>query len=145
MKRRQFLASGAVVSALLSLRPEKILAEWSEKSFQHSSIDQAFMNVLGTRELVRSEGITIVAPPIAADSSAVPVEIYSSLKGEELFLFVEKNLTPLVFKCTLHGSALPYFSLNIKMREGSALYAVVREGSKFFMTSVNVEVVVQAC
>jgi sulfur-oxidizing protein SoxY len=145
MKRRQFLASGATISAFLSMRPAKLLAVWSEKSFQQSSLEQAFMNALGTKDIVRSDGITIVAPPVAPDSSAVPVEIYSALKCDQIFLFVEKNLTPLVFKCELHGSMRPFFSLSIKMREGSALYAVVREEGKYFMTSVQVEVMAQAC
>jgi sulfur-oxidizing protein SoxY len=145
MQRRQFLASGAIISAFLSMRPSKVLAEWSSKSFQQSSLEQAFMNTLGTKDIVRSEGITIVAPPVASDSSAVPVEIHASLQCDQLCLFVEKNLTPLVFKCELHGTMRPYFSLNIKMRESSALYAVVREGGKYFMTSVQVEVMAQAC
>ncbi len=145
MNRRQFLASGAIFSGLLSLFPEILLAEWNSNIFQQSSLEQSFMNALGTKDFIRSNKITIVAPPVASDSSAVPVEIYSSLKCDQLFLFVEKNLTPLVFKCELHGSMQPYFSLNIKMKEGSALYAVVREGGKYFVTSVQVEVMAQAC
>jgi sulfur-oxidizing protein SoxY len=145
MKRRQFLASGAMVSALLSMRPGKLIAEWSTKSFQHSSIDESFMNALGTRDLVHSEAVTIVAPPVASDGATVPVEVYSALMCDQLFLFVEKNLTPLVFKCDLHGNAQPYFALNIKMKESSTLYAVVSKGGKYFMTSVQVEVLAQAC
>ncbi len=145
MKRRQFLSSGAIVTAFLSMRPSKLLAEWSAKSFQQSSLEHAFMNALGTKDIVHSDAITIVVPPVAPDSSAVPVEIHSSLKCDQLFLFVEKNLTPLVFKCELHGTMYPYFALNIKMREGSALYAVVRESEKYYMTSVQVEVMAQAC
>ena len=121
------------------------MAEWSTKSFERSTLDNAFMNALGTRELVKSDAITIVAPPVASDSSAVPVEVISSIKGEEIYLFVEKNITPLVFKCRFHGSAHTGFALNIKMKESSALYAVVKAGSKYFMATVNVEVQAQAC
>ena len=145
MKRRQFLASGAIVSAFLSMRPGKLIAEWSAKSFQHSSIDESFMNALGTRDLVHSDAVTIVAPPVASDGATVPVEVYSSLKCDQLFLFVEKNLTPLAFKCDLHSNAQPYFAINIKMKESSALYAVASKGGKYFMTSVQVEVLAQAC
>jgi len=145
MKRRQFLSLGAVMSASLSIRPQSLLAEWNSKYFQKSSLEQAFMNAIGTHDFVRSDAITIVAPPIASDSSAVPVEIYSSLPCDQIFLFVEKNLTPLVFKCDIHGSMLPYFSLNIKMRESSALYAVIRDSGKYFMSTVQVEVMAQAC
>jgi len=145
MGRRQFLTTGAIFSAYLSMWPGSLFAGWSEKNFQHCTIEQAFMNTLGTREPFRSDKITIVAPPVAADGSMVPVQLISSLKGEEIYLFVEKNITPLVFKCNLKGNAIPWFSLNIKMKESSVLYAVVREGEKYFMSSVYVEVLVQAC
>lgn len=145
MRRRQFFSTGAIISVCLALRPESLFAEWSEKSFQRCTIEQAFVNALGTKELVRSDKITIVAPPLASDASSVPVQVISSLKGEEIFLFVEKNITPLVFRCALKGNAFPWFALNIKMKESSTIYAVVREGGKYFMSSVSVEVLVQAC
>ncbi len=145
MKRRQFLAVSTIFSTFLLIKPVKLLAEWSAKNFQQCSIDQAFMNALGTREIVTSDTITIRVPSVATDSSTVPVEVYSSLKGDQLYLFVEKNFVPLVFKCSLQGNAIPWFSLNIKMKESSALYAVVREGGKFFMASVHVEISSQAC
>ncbi len=146
MKRRQFIATGAVCSAyFLSMSPERLFGAWKAKDFQQCTIEQAFMAALGTRMPVSSEKITIVAPPIAEDSSVVPVQVISSLKSEVLYLFAEKNVTPLVFKCTLQGNVLPWFSLNIKMKDSSTLYAVVKSDGIFFMTSVHVEIVAQAC
>jgi len=145
MKRRQFFTTGAIFAAYLALKPGCLFASWSEKNFQRCTIEQAFVNALGTKELVKSDKITIVAPPVAADASAVPVQVISSLKGDEVYLFVERNITPLVFKCTLKGNALPWFSLNIKMKESSSLYAIVREGGNYFMASVHVDVLAQAC
>ena len=145
MRRRQFFTTGAIFSAFLPLLPGSLLASWSEKNFQRCTIEQAFVNAFGTKELVMSDKITIVAPPVAPDGSAVPVQVISSLKGDEIYLFVEKNITPLVFKCTMKGNALPWLSLNIKMKESSALYAVVREGENYFMVSVHVDVLAQAC
>ncbi|TLU57075.1 MAG: thiosulfate-binding protein SoxY [Chlorobium sp.] len=146
MKRRQFIAKGAGCSAfLLSMSPASLFGAWSAKDFHQCSIDQAFMAALGTSAPDRSDKITIVASPVAEDSSVVPVQVISSLKSEVLYLFVEKNVTPLVIKCTLQGNVLPWFSLNIKMKESSTLYAVVKSEGRFFMTSVNVEIVAQAC
>ncbi len=145
MKRRQFLAAGTVFSAFMSLLPGALLAEWSAKDFQHCSLKKAFINTLGTDEMAISDQITIVAPPIASDSSSVPVEVISSMKGDQLYLFVENNFKPLVFKCTLLDNSLPWFSLNIKMKESSALIAVVRSDGKFFMAKVRVEIQSQAC
>jgi len=145
MRRRQFFSTGVICSVYLLLRPERLFAAWNEKIFQRCTMQQAFINALGTKEPVISDKITIVAPPLAADASLVPVQVISSLKGEELYLFVEKNSTPLVFRLALKGNALPWFAVNIKMKESSALYAVVREGENYFMTSVHIEVLVQAC
>lgn len=138
--------TGAVSSAcFLSMSPLNLFGAWSAKDFQQCPIEQAFMAALGTSAPVNSDQITIVAPPAAEDSSLVPVQVISSLKSEALYLFAEKNVTPLIFKCTLQGNVIPWFSLNIKMKESSALYAVVRSGGTYFMTSVHVEIVAEAC
>ena len=108
-------------------------------------MNEAFRNALGTADIEKTDKITIVAPPIATDASSVPVEIISAVKGERLFLFVEKNLTPLVFSCNYHGSALPWFALNIKMKESSMLHAVLWDGRQYIMSSVHVVVLAQAC
>ncbi|NTW82189.1 MAG: thiosulfate-binding protein SoxY [Chlorobiaceae bacterium] len=145
MDRRQFLAFGALFAGYSLALPAKLFAEWSANSFRQDSIEQAFINALGTKEMVKTDKISIVAPVVATDGSMVPVEVISELKGTRIFLFVEKNVTPLVFVCDLHENALPWFSLNIKMKESSTLYAVVRDGGKYFMSSVHVDVVAQAC
>jgi len=146
MKRRQFIAKGAGCAAfLLSMSPASLFGAWSAKDFQQCSIVEAFMAALGTGAPDISDKITIVAPPVAEDSSVVPVQVISSLKSEVLYLFAEKNVTPLVIKCNLQGNVLPGFSLNIKMKESSTLYAVVKSEGRFFMTSVHVEIVAQAC
>lgn len=134
-----------MAAALVLLRPSTLAAAWSENHFQQVSIEKAFLDVLGTKDFNRSSRITIAAPPVASDSSAVPVEISSTIKGDQLYLFVEKNITPLVFSCALHGGALPFLSLTVKMKESSLLYGVVREGGKYHMASVHVDVAVQAC
>ncbi|MBM3162727.1 MAG: thiosulfate-binding protein SoxY [Chlorobi bacterium] len=145
MKRRAFLERTPLVAALAVLTPSMLMAAWNEKDFQKVPLENAFQNVLGTKELVKTDKITIAAPPVAADSSAVPVEVSSSIKGDHLYLFVEKNLTPLVFSCALHAGALPSVALNIKMKESSLLYGVVREGGKCYVASVHVDVSAQAC
>ncbi|NTV97563.1 MAG: thiosulfate-binding protein SoxY [Chlorobiaceae bacterium] len=145
MERRRFLASCALFAGFLLFRPGKLIAEWVTGNFQQVPIQDAFRNVLGTAEITKTDKITITAPEAASDGSMVPVEIMSALKAERLYLFVEKNLTPLVFTCTLHGKALPWFALNIKMKESSALYAVIWDGRQYLMSTVHVDVLAQAC
>ncbi|MBV5319861.1 MAG: thiosulfate-binding protein SoxY [Chlorobium phaeobacteroides] len=145
MKRRKFLGVGAVMAASISMMPSRLFAAWCEKCFSPCPIDNAFINTLGTRDFVQTDKITIVAPQVASDSSLVPVEIISSIKAERLYLFVEKNISPLVFQCTLYGSAEPYVSLNVKLKESSLVYAVLKEGSRYYRASVHINVLAQAC
>jgi len=67
------------------------------------------------------------------------------LKADQIFLLVEKNLTPLVYKLDLTGRMMPYFNIRIKMKESSAVHAVVRSGQKYYRATVDVAVTAQAC
>jgi sulfur-oxidizing protein SoxY len=145
MKRRQFLASCSLFAGFFLFRPAKLFADWASGNFQQVPLQDALRNALGSAEITKSDAITITAPQVAADAASVPVEISSAVKGERLYLFVEKNLTPLVFTCMLHGKTLPWFALNIKMKESSSLYAVLWDGRQYLMSSVHVDVVAQAC
>jgi sulfur-oxidizing protein SoxY len=145
MERRQFLASAALFAGFLFASPGKLLAEWIAGNFRQSTLEAAFLSVFGTADIGKTDKITITAPQVAADSSSVPVEISSSVRAERIYLFVEKNLTPLAFTCTLHGDALPWFSLNVKMKESSLIYAVIWDGRRYLMSSVQVNVLAQAC
>ncbi|MBN1278334.1 MAG: thiosulfate-binding protein SoxY [Chlorobium sp.] len=145
MKRRSFLARSIAAAFFVLLRPSQVIAAWNAKHFQQIPIEKAFIEVLGTADMVRTDRIVITVPEVASDSSAVPVAIDSDLKGEAIYLFVEKNITPLAFSCYLHEGVLPAFSLNIKMKESSLLYAVVKESGKYYMASVQVTVSAQAC
>lgn len=146
MKRRTFIERCVAASGLFVLcRPTLLYAAWNSRHFQQVSIEQSFKDVLGTNDLTRTAQIRVTAPDVASDASAVPVEIDSDIKGDTIYLFVEKNLTPLVFICSLHEGALPSFSLNVKMKESSLLYAVVREKGKYYMASAQVTVSAQAC
>jgi sulfur-oxidizing protein SoxY len=145
MERRQFLASGVLFAGFLLACPGKLFAEWVERYFQQAPIQESFRNALGTADIEKTDKISITAPQVATDGSAVSVEIASALKGERLYLFVEKNPVPLVFACTFHGNALPWFSLNIKMKESSYLHAVLWDGRQYLMSSVHVDVLAQAC
>lgn len=145
MERRQFLASCILLGGFLLARPGKLLAEWMDKYFQQVPIQDAFRNALGTADIAKTDKLTITAPPVASDGSSVPVEINSAIKCERIYLFVEKNLTPLVFVCNLQANAQPWLALNIKMKESSALHAVIWDGRQYLMSSVHVNVLAQAC
>ncbi len=145
MNRRVFLRYALLGGAALSVLPLDLMAAWQKTSFTDAGFIQAMKNNFGTTSVPLSDKITIVAPPAATNSAMVPVEVSTTLKADQIFLLVEKNLTPLAYKIDLHGPMLPYFNIRIKMKESSAVHAIVRSGQKYYRATVDVAVTAQAC
>jgi sulfur-oxidizing protein SoxY len=145
MRRRDFLAAAGLFLSSIPGTSSVLQAAWRENAFAADTIDKALKNTLGTDNLVATDKIAIVAPPVASDSSSVDVEIISGISCEALYLFVANNFTPLAFMCTLSGKALPNFSARIKMKESSDLVAVVRQGQSYYKATAHVDVTAQAC
>lgn len=133
------------MSAALALFPFELLAAWEKKRFTTEGFRQAMVNNLGTSTVPVSEKVKLKIPAVATDSAAVPVEVSTTVKADEIYLFVEKNYTPLVYKLTPAAGLLPYFSMRIKMRESSPVHAVVKSGQTYYRATANVEVSAQAC
>ena len=145
MNRRSFLRRALLGGAALSLIPLDLMAAWQKASFTDAGFSQAMQNNFGTASIPSSDKITITAPPAATNSAMVPVEVSTTLKADQIFLLVEKNLTPLVYKLDLTDRMIPYFNIRIKMKESSAVHAVVRSGQKYYRATVDVAVTAQAC
>ena len=145
MNRRSFLRRALLGGAALSLIPLDLMAAWQKASFTDADFSQAMQNNFGTTSIPSSDKITITAPPAATNSAMVPVEVSTTLKADQIFLLVEKNLTPLVYKLDLTDRMIPYFNIRIKMKESSAVHAVVRSGQKYYRATVDVAVTAQAC
>jgi len=133
------------MSAALALFPFELLAAWEKKRFTTEGFRQAMVNNLGTSNVPVSEKVKLKIPAVATDSTAVPVEVSTTVKADEIYLFVEKNYTPLVYKLTPGAGMLSYFSMRIKMRESSPVHAVVKSGQKYYRATANCEVSAQAC
>ena len=93
-----------------------------------------------------SDQITLEAPDIAEDGAIVPVTVASALPGvDSIWVFVEKNPTPLAARFTLAPSLDPFVSLRVKMNESCGLIAVVKSGDAYFSARKPVRVVVGGC
>ena len=107
---------------------------------------QAIALETGGRLPMDSDQITLEAPDIAEDGAIVPVTVASALPGvDSIWVFVEKNPTPLAARFTLAPSLDPFVSLRVKMNESCGLIAVVKSGDDYFSARKPVRVVVGGC
>jgi sulfur-oxidizing protein SoxY len=100
----------------------------------------------GGRKPSASGLIKLEAPDIAEDGSIVPITVASELPDvEAIWVFVEKNPTPLAARFALDKSLEPIVSLRIKMNESCDVVAMVKSGDEFFSTGKKVRVVLGGC
>jgi len=96
--------------------------------------------------VVESGQIRLEAPDIAEDGSIVPVTVESSLaEVDSIWVFVEKNPTPLAARFKLEPTLDPFISLRVKMNESCEVIAVVKSGDAYFSARKPVRVVVGGC
>jgi len=90
--------------------------------------------------------VKLDAPGIAEDGSIVPITIESELPGvESIWVFVEKNPSPLAARFDLEKSLDAFVSLRIKMNESCKVIAMVKSEGGYFSTSKQVTVVTGGC
>jgi sulfur-oxidizing protein SoxY len=100
----------------------------------------------GGHKLLESGLLKLEAPDIAEDGSIVPITLVSELPDvDTIWVFVEKNPTPLAARFNLDKSLEPTVSLRIKMSESCEVIAMVKSGHEFFSTRKKVRVVVGGC
>lgn len=93
-----------------------------------------------------SDRVKLDAPDIAEDGSIVPISIASELPDtESIWVFVEKNPTPLAARFDLATSLEPFVSLRIKMNESCTVVALIKSGDEYFSASKAVRVVLGGC
>lgn len=145
MKRRDFLKGIVCGAAAVAVMPSYLLGVWNPEYFTSEGFDGAIRNVLGDAPILESDAVVVAAPAVATNSSIVPVEVSTDMEADQMFLFVEKNSTPLVYRIDLKEGMLPWFSIRVKMRESSSVHAIVRSGGSYYRKVVTVEVTSQAC
>ena len=76
----------------------------------------------------------------------VPVSISSKIPGTEyIALIVDENPFPLVAEYHYQAGAEAYASVRIKMRQASAVRAVVKANGQFYQASNQVKVTIGGC
>ncbi|MFZ5619623.1 MAG: thiosulfate oxidation carrier protein SoxY [Pseudomonadota bacterium] len=135
----------AVAFALGLLRPSQAAAAWSDGDFQVEGLDTLMKNV-GTIEAGNDDRIKVEVPEIANNGSVVPVTVTSTIPGtESIAILADKNPLPLLGIFEFLDGAQGYASTRVKMRETSAIRAVVKAGDKYYMNERLVKVTIGGC
>ncbi len=122
------------------------LPGWARSQSFADELAESMDGELGGRRPVETDLLTLEAPDIAENGAIVPITVKTGLPGvDAIWVFVEKNPTPLAARFELEKSLEPYVSLRIKMNESSDVIAVVRSDREYFSACQKVRVVVGGC
>jgi len=148
MQRRTFLSLAAGACALAAV-PASVRAEdfraskptvWTAKT-----VDDAMKAMYGTTTTV-AQGVTVVAPDVASNGGAVPVDVKSDIDAKTVAIFQNVNPESAVIVYELNDSSIIDFSIKIKMKGSGTITAVVQgKDGKLYSGSKTLDVALGGC
>ncbi len=148
MQRRTFLslAAGACVLAAV---PASVRAEDFRKSkptvWTAKSVDEAIKAMYGSTALVK-EGVTVVAPDVASNGGAVPVDVKSDIDAKTVMIVQDANPEAAVIVYDLNEYSVIDFSIKIKMKASGTITAIVQgKDGKLYSGSKTLDVALGGC
>lgn len=150
-QRREALKSGGalglfgVLVAAGLITPEVAQAAWDKVAFDAKTMDDA-LKALGAGKPADSKDVQINAPDIAENGAVVPVAVKSTLPGTEFIaILIEKNPSMLAASFTLPEGTAADVSTRVKMGQTSNVFALVKAGGSFYMTTKEIKVTLGGC
>ena len=120
-------------------------AIWHKAAFETANLDEAIMS-LGVYEDVVSEQIQIIASDRAENGAIVQVEVKSEIANTEtIYIFAEKNPTPLIACFNFSNGAEPYVITRIKMAASANIKIIVKADGHFYTNTKSIEVLENGC
>jgi sulfur-oxidizing protein SoxY len=144
--RRRLLIAVAATLAAAVLKPLRAFAaEWPKPAFESNRLEEAVRNLFGTTQTVPSASLKITAPFQAENGASVRFAVSTDLPNvSTIAVFVEKNERPLIMAMNF-ASAMPYFSLRLKMAESSDVHVIARSQGRLYSAKQNIKVTVGGC
>ena len=148
MQRRTFLSLAAGACALVAV-PASVRAEDFRKSkptmWTAKTVDEAMKAMYGTTATV-AEGVTVVAPDVASNGGAVPVDVKSDIAAKSVAIFQNVNPESAVIVYDLNDYSIIDFSIKIKMKASGTITAVVEgKDGKLYSGSKTLDVALGGC
>lgn len=145
--RRSMLKSAGALGILLSagvMSIEEAAAFDLRAGFEAKNLQDALAALGGAA--VDSKDITITTPDIAENGAVVPVGVSTSLPNtSEIYIFVEKNPSPLAAVFMIPAETEPMVQTRIKMGQSSNVIVVVKADGKLYSASKETKVTLGGC
>lgn len=148
MQRRKFLSLGAL-AAVAALVPANVSAEDYRKAKPDTwlahNVNDAMMKLYGTTTTIE-KGIKLVAPDVAANGGAIPVDIKSDISAKSVAIFQDANPEATVGVYTMNENTIIDYSIKIKMKKSGTITVVV-EGTdgKLYSAKKTLDVALGGC
>ncbi|PKD41488.1 thiosulfate oxidation carrier protein SoxY [Methylomonas sp. Kb3] len=146
--RRLFLKHSGILltAALLTGKFANVLAERLATHFAADDFVALYSQLIDQRTVIDSDKLNLILPEIAEDGAVVPVSIASELDDiEKLYLFADKNPTPLLAEFELTPLIAPFLSARIKLAESCNVILLAEHGGELLRTSRWVNVMRGGC
>ncbi len=148
MQRRTFLSMAAGAFALAAV-PASVRAEDFRKSkptvWTAKSVEDAMKAMYGKTDTVK-DGVTVVAPDVASNGGAVPVDVKSDIDAKTVAIFQNVNPEAAVIVYDLNEYSVIDFSIKIKMKASGTITAVVEgKDGKLYSGSKTLDVALGGC
>lgn len=142
LKKTGTLATGALIAGVSA----KALAIEHAEYFAAGDFAASYARLFDGQTVIDSDLLEMNLPDIAEDGAVVPITVSSDLDDiERLYLFADKNPTPLVAEFELTPLVSAYFTARIKLAESCHVILIARRGEQLLRHSRWVKVVHGGC
>lgn len=146
--RRLFLKHSGILIAgtLLTGKSAIALAERLAGHFATDDFATIYTQLVDNRPVIDVDSIDLILPEIAEDGAVVPISIASVLDGiKKLYLFADKNPTPLLAEFELTPLIAPFLTARIKLAESCNVILLAERQGELLRTSRWVNVMRGGC
>ncbi|MCQ8118468.1 thiosulfate oxidation carrier protein SoxY [Methylomonas rosea] len=146
--RRLFLKHSGILlaGAWLTGKSASAVAERLAKHFAAEDFGTLYAQFIDQRTVIDSDKLNLILPEIAEDGAVVPVSIASELDGiEKLYLFADKNPTPLLAEFELTPLIATFLTARIKLAESCSVILLAEHNGELLRTSRWVNVMRGGC
>ena len=149
MLRRRFLQKLIHTLAGIGVTgfwPKDLFANWPAEHFAGNSFSEQFRQVFADKTITKSDAIKLQIPETAENGAVVPLTIESSLTNiSRIYLWVEKNPTPLAMELDLDAAMAVFITARIKMAESCRVIVIAQQGEHLLKTEQWVNVMQGGC
>lgn len=142
LKKTGQFAAGALLAGVSTKAPAIEHAEY----FAAGGFAASYARLFNGQTVIDSDSLAMTLPETAEDGAVVPITISSDLDNiERLYLFADKNPTPLIAEFELTPWVTTYLTARIKLAESCNVILIARRGDQLLRCSRWVKVVHGGC